>query len=159
METGVRRKSQIKILYERKQIRSLIFEGRSNREIMQLLNIKPRSFYRVLEKIRKEDYFDLMADRKGSLAVAVNLTRDRLTRILGRLETIANNGTADNPMGCTPAEMIQAASQASMVSLALLKLEAQGPIIVHTDKLQEIMSSEKKSTFRDSNIQPLGINS
>ena len=51
---------------------------------MQLLNIKPRSFYRVLEKIRKEDYFDLMTDRKGSLAVAVNLTRDRLSRIFRR---------------------------------------------------------------------------
>ena len=40
--------------------------------------------------------------------------------------------------------MIQAASQASMVSLALLKLEAQGLTIIHADKLQEIMSSEKK---------------
>ena len=62
-------------------------------------------------------------------------------------------------MGCTPNEMIQAASQASMVTLALLKLEAQGPIIVHTDKLQEIMSSEKKTTFDESKIQPLGNNS
>ena len=66
---------------------------------MELLNLKPRTFYRYLEKIRNEDYFDLMTDRKGSLAVAVNLTRDRLSRILGRLETIANNGTADNPYG------------------------------------------------------------
>ena len=159
METAVRRKSHLKILYERKQIRSLIFEGRSNREIMQLLNIKPRSFYRVLEKIRKEDYFDLMTDRKGSLAVAVNLTRDRLSRILGRLETIANNGTAENPMGCTPNEMTNASSQASMVTLALLKLEVEGPTIVHTDKLHEIMSSEKKDTIDESNIQPLGNNS
>ena len=111
---------------------------------MQLLNIKPRSFYRVLEKIRKEDYFDLMTDRKGSLAVAVNLTRDRLSRILGRLETIANNGTAENPMGCTPNEMTNASSQASMVRLALLKLEVEGPTIVHTDKLHEIMSSAIK---------------
>ena len=57
-----------------------------NREIMEFLNIKPRTFYRYLEKIRKEDYFYLMADRKGSLAVAVNLTRDRLSRILSTLE-------------------------------------------------------------------------
>ena len=113
---------------------------------MELLNIKPRSFYRVLEKIRKEDYFDLMTDRKGSLAVAVNLTRDRLTRILSRLEIIANNGTAENPMNCTPNEMTNALSQASMVTLALLRLEAEGPTIVHTDKLQGIMSSEEKST-------------
>ena len=68
---------------------------------MESLHIKRRSFYRVLEKIRKEDYFDLMNDRKGSLAVAVNLTRDRLTRILSRLEIIANNGRAENPMKCT----------------------------------------------------------
>ena len=53
--------------YERKQIRNLIFEGRSNRECMELLNLKPRTFYRYLEKIRNEDYFDLMTDRKGSL--------------------------------------------------------------------------------------------
>ena len=153
---GKRRKSSILITYERKQIRSLIFEGRSNRDIMELLNLKPRSFYRVLEKIKNEDHFDLMTDRKGSLAVAVNLTRDRLSRILGRLETIANNGTADNPMGCTPNEMTNALSQASMVTLALLKLEVEGPTIVHNDKLQEIMSSEKKATFDESNIQPLG---
>ena len=95
---GRRRRSSILISYERKQIRSLIFEGRSNKNIMELLNIKPRDFYRVLEKIRKEDYFDLMTDRKGSLAVAVNLTRDRLSRILSRLEIIANNGTEDNPL-------------------------------------------------------------
>ena len=156
---GRRRRSSILIAYESKQIRSLIFEGRSNRDIMELLNIKPRTFYRYLEKIRKEDYFDLMTDRKGSLAVAVNLTRDRLSRILGRLETIANNGTADNPMGCTPNEMTNALSQASMVTLAFLKLEAEGPTIVHTDKLQGIMSSEEKATFDESNIQPLGNNS
>ena len=153
---GKRRKSSILIAYERKQIRSLIFEGFSSREIMELLNLKPRTFYRYLEKIRKEDYFDLMTDRKGSLAVAVNLTRDRLSRILGGLETIANNGTADNPMGCTPNEMTNASSQASMVTLALLKLEVEGPTIVHTDELREIMRSEKKTAFDESNIQPLG---
>ena len=117
-----------------------------NRDIMEFLNIKPRTFYRYLEKIRKEDYFDLMADRKGGLAVAVNLTRDRLSRILSRLEIIANNGTEDHPLNCTPNEMINASSQASMVTLALLRLEVEGPTIVHTDKLQGIMSSEEKST-------------
>ncbi len=156
---GRRRRSGIHIAYESKQIRSLIFEGRSNRDIMELLNLKPRTFYRYLEKIRKEDYFDLMTDRKGNLAVAVNLTRDRLSRILGRLETIANNGTADNPMGCTPNEVTNASSQASMVTLALLKLEVEGPTIVHTDKLHEIMSSEQKSSLDEYNIQPLGNNS
>ena len=54
--------------------------------------------------------------------------------------------------------MTNALSQASMVTLALLKLETEGPTIVHTDKLQEIMSSEKKATFDDSNIQLLGSN-
>ena len=87
-----------------------------------------------------------MADRKGSLAVAVNLTRDRLTRILNRLETIANGGTEDHPLNCTPNEMTNALSQASMVTLALLRLEVEGPTIVHNDKLQGIMSSEEKST-------------
>ena len=125
---------------------------------MELLNIKPRSFYRVLEKISNEDYFDLMTDRKGSLAVAVNLTRDRLSRILSRLEIIANNGTAENPMNCTPNERTNALSQASMVTLALLKLEVEGPTIVHNDKLQGIINSEK-TTFDESNIQPLGNNS
>jgi hypothetical protein len=156
---GKRRRSDILIAYECKQIRSLIFEGRSNRDIMELLNLKPRTFYRYLEKIRKEDYFDLMTDRKGSLAIAVNLTRDRLSRILDRLETIANNGTAENPMGCTPNEMTNASSQASMVTLALSKLEVEGPTIVHTDKLHEIMSSEQKATLDESNIQTLRKNS
>ena len=126
---------------------------------MEFLNLKPRTFYRILENIRKEDYSDLMTDRKGSLAVAVKLTRDRLSRILCRLETIANNGTAEQPMGCTPNEMTNASSQASMVTLALLKLEVEGPTIVHTDKLKEIMSSEQKSSLDESNIQPLGYNS
>ena len=154
-----RRRSSILIAHECKQIRELIFEGRSNREIMELLNIKPRMFYRYLEKIRKEDYFDLMTDRKGSLAIAVNLTRDRLSRILNTLETIANGGTEDHPLNCTPNERINASSQASMVTLALLKLEVEGPTIVHNDKLQEIMSSEQKATLDESNIQPLGNNS
>ena len=55
--------------------------------------------------------------------------------------------------------MTNALSQASMVTLALLKLETEGPIIVHNDRLQEIMSSEEKATFDESNIQPLGNNS
>ena len=152
---GKRRRSSILIAYERKQIRNLIFEGRSNRECMELLNLKPRTFYRYLEKIRNEDYFDLMTDRKGSLAVAVNLTRDRLSRILGRLETIANNGTADNPLGCTPNDMTNASSQASMVTLALLRLEVEGPTIVHNDKLQGIMSSEERANFDESNIHSI----
>ena len=42
--------------------------------------------------------------------------------------------------------MTNASSQASMVTLALLRLEVEGPTIVHTDKLQGIMSSEEKST-------------
>ena len=62
-------------------------------------------------------------------------------------------------MGCTPNEMTNASSQASMVTLALLKLEVEGPTIVNTDKLQEIMNSEQKATFDESNIQPLGNNS
>jgi hypothetical protein len=41
---------------------------------------------------------------------------------------------------------------ASMVTLALLRLEVEGPTIVHTDKLQGIMSSEKKITFDKSNM-------
>ena len=55
--------------------------------------------------------------------------------------------------------MTNASFQASMVTLALLKLEVEGPTIVHTDKLHEIMSSEKKDTIDESNIQPLGNNS
>ena len=43
--------------------------------------------------------------------------------------------------------MTNASSQASMVRLALLKLEVEGPTIVHTDKLHEIMSSDKKILF------------
>ena len=55
--------------------------------------------------------------------------------------------------------MTNASSQASMVTLALLKLEVEGLTIVHTDKLHEIMSSEQKSSLDEYNIQPLGNNS
>ena len=89
---------------------------------MELLNLKPRTYYRVLEKIKNEDYFDLMMDRNGNLAVAVKLTRNRLSRILNRLETIANNKTQIIQWAVSPNEMIQAASQASMVSLALIEV-------------------------------------
>ena len=41
---GRRRRSSILIAYESKQIRSLMFEGRSNRDIMELLNIKQEPF-------------------------------------------------------------------------------------------------------------------
>ena len=83
------------------------------------------------------------------------MTRDRLSRILGRLETIANNGTADNPLGFTPNDMTNASSQASMVTLALLRLEVEGPTIVHNDKLQGIMSSEERANFDESNIHSI----
>ena len=45
-----------------------------------------------------------------------------------------------------------------MVTLALLKLEVEGPTIVHTDKLQGIINSEKKGTFDESSIQSLKSN-
>lgn len=151
-----RRRSDILIAHECKQVRKLIFQGQSNRGVMELLNLKPRTFYRYLERIRHEDYFDLMTDRKGNLAVAVNSTRDRLIRILSRLEIIANGGTEDRPLNCTPNEMTNALAQASIVTLALLKLEVEGPTIIQTDQLQEIMRSGKKVTLDGSNIQHLG---
>ena len=39
---------------------------------MELLNIK-QELLPVLEKIKNEDYFDLMVDRKGSLADALSI--------------------------------------------------------------------------------------
>jgi len=125
-------------------IRRFINAGMSNPDIIEQMKITRATFYNRLVRIRNEDYNDLMADRKGNLAVAVTLTRDRLSRILRRLEIIANGGTQENPIGSTPTEMINALSQASVVSLALLKLEAEGPTIVHTDELQDIMKSEGK---------------
>ncbi len=49
---GRRRRSSILIAYESKQIRSLMFEGRSNRDIMELLNIKQEAFTGFLKRSR-----------------------------------------------------------------------------------------------------------
>ena len=53
----------------------------------------------------------------------------------------------DHPFNRTPNERTNALSQASMVTLALLKLEVEGQIIVHNERLQGIMSSERKTYF------------
>ena len=46
---------------------------------MELLNIKQEVFTGFLKRIKNEDYFDLMVDRKGSLANALSIHDKQLT--------------------------------------------------------------------------------
>lgn len=109
------------------EIRRMVGNGLSYREIMDTLGIRERSFYRYLSQAYEHDRQLLQEQDKNNLALELWILHERLTNAYRRLVLIASNEEED----ISAKDRINAeAAAACEVALAITKLAFDGPIIL-----------------------------
>jgi hypothetical protein len=73
----------------------MVGQGRSYREIMNILGIPERSFYRYLSQAFEHDRQLMQEEDKNNLALELRVFHDRLTNAYRRLVLITSNGKED----------------------------------------------------------------
>jgi hypothetical protein len=102
----------------------MVARGRSYREIMDILDIPERYFYRYLSQAFEHDR-QLMQERdKDNLALELRILNDRLTNAYRRLVLIASNNDV------SAKDRINAEACACELAVAIAKLAFEGPIIL-----------------------------
>jgi hypothetical protein len=112
------------------EIRHMIGNGRSYREIMDTLGIPERSFYRYLSQAFEHDRQLMQEHNKDMMALELTIFRDRLTDAYRRLASIASNESL------SARDRIEAEKAACEVALACVKLAYEGPIVMKDVCLQ-----------------------
>jgi hypothetical protein len=107
------------------EIRHMVGNGRSYREIMDTLGIPERSFYRYLSQAFEHDRQLLAEQDKDKLAPELSILHNRLTSAYRRLTLIASN---ENNIAAK--YRIDAEAASCEVALAIVKLAFEGPIIL-----------------------------
>ena len=97
-----------------------MFRGMSNREIMDTLKVKRRTFYRYLERIYDEDRVEIEEQNRKNLATRIKLLRERLFDTINNCQAIATDTNV------APKDRINAESVKVQVSLVAFKLELEG---------------------------------
>ena len=97
-----------------------MFRGMSNREIMDTLKVKRRTFYRYLERIYDEDRVEIEEQNRKNLATRIKLFRERLFDTINNCQAIATDTNV------APKDRINAESVKVQVSLVAFKLENEG---------------------------------
>jgi hypothetical protein len=106
------------------EIRQMVGNGRSYREIMDILGIPERSFYRYLSQAFEHDRQLLAEQDKDKLALELSILHDRLTSAYRRLTLIASNENV------SAKDRIDAEAASCEVALAITKLAFEGPIVL-----------------------------
>jgi hypothetical protein len=83
--------AKIRILRLITEIRRMVGQGRSYREIMDTLGVPERSFYRYLSQAFEHDMQLMQEHNKDMMALELTIFRDRLTDAYRRLASIASN--------------------------------------------------------------------
>jgi hypothetical protein len=106
------------------EIRHMVGNGRSYREIMDTLGIPERTFYRYLSQAYEHDKQLLMKQERDNLALELGILHERLTSAYRRLVLIASNENV------SAKDRIDAEAASCEVALAITKLAFEGPIVL-----------------------------
>jgi hypothetical protein len=106
------------------EIRRMVGNGKSYREIMDTLGIPERSFYRYLSQAFEHDRQLLQERDKDKLALELSILHDRLTSAYRPLTLIASNENI------AAKDRIDAEAASCEVALAIVKLAFEGPIVL-----------------------------
>jgi hypothetical protein len=104
------------------EIRHMVGNGRTYREIMDTLGIPERSFYRYLSQAFEHDRLLMQKQDKDNLALELSILHDRLTSAYRRLTLIASDENI------AAKYRIDAEAASCEVALAIVKLAFEGPI-------------------------------
>jgi hypothetical protein len=106
------------------EIRHMVGNGRSYREIMNTLGIPERTFYRYLLQAYEHDRQLLTEQERDNLALELGILHERLTSTYRRLVLIAGNENV------SAKDRISAEAASCEVALAITKLAFEGPIVL-----------------------------
>jgi hypothetical protein len=107
------------------EIRRMVGNGRSYREIMDTLGIPERSFYRYLSQAFEHDRQLLAEQDKDKLALELSILHDRLTMHISAVVTLVANNE-----NIAAKYRIDAEAASCEVALAITKLAFEGPIVL-----------------------------
>ncbi len=119
-----KRPSKIQLAATLRKIRHLLAEGHTNKEIIEMLQLEERTFYRYMAMIYEQDKAYLQQDNE-SIATEIRLAKERMLKSLRRLDAMAADETL------SPADRIEAERYRNDVVILLAKIETEGPRIVY----------------------------
>lgn len=121
-----------------RNIRHLMVEGRSKLEIQNILQLEERTYYRYMAKIYEIDQALFDEQEKKTIATEMSIFKDRLLKsyrwYIGMAEN--ENINADSRM--------RARQDAAELSLALFKLEIEGPRLIKEGRFVEKLYQNSK---------------
>jgi DNA-binding CsgD family transcriptional regulator len=88
---GSKRPSKLQLAATLRKIRHLLAEGYTNREIIEILQLEERTFYRYMARIYEQDkaYFEKLDNE--SIATEIRLAKERTLKSLRRYDAIATD--------------------------------------------------------------------
>jgi DNA-binding CsgD family transcriptional regulator len=119
------RPSKIELAATLREIRHLLAEGYTNREIIETLQLEERTFYRYMARIYEQDKAYFEKQDNEAIATEIRLAKERTLKSLRRYDAIA----ADESLSAV--ERMEAERLRGDIVIALVKIEIEGPRIVY----------------------------
>ena len=120
-----KRPSKIELATTLRKIRHLLAEGYTNKEIVEMLQLEERTFYRYMARIYAQDKAYFEKQDNESIATEIRLAKERILKSLRRFDGMA----ADENL--SPADRMEAEKCRVDIVVHLAKIEVEGPRIVH----------------------------
>ena len=120
-----KRPSKIELAATLRKIRHLLAEGYTNKEIIEMLQLEERTFYRYMARIYAQDKAYFEKQDNESIATEIRVAKERTLKSLRRFDAIAADETL------SPTERMEAERNRMDVIISLAKIEVEGPRIVH----------------------------
>jgi DNA-binding CsgD family transcriptional regulator len=120
-----KRPSNIQLAATLRKIRQLLAEGYTNKEIIEMLQLEERTFYRYMRRIYAQDKAYFEEQDNESIATEIRLAKERILKSLRRFDGMA----ADENL--SPADRMEAEKCRVDIVVHLAKIEVEGPRILH----------------------------
>jgi hypothetical protein len=120
-----KRPSKIVLAATLRKLRHLLAEGYTSRQIMEMLQLEERTFYRYMRRIYAQDKAYFEKQDNESIATEIMVAKERTLKSLRRYDAIA----ADESLSAD--ERMEAERRRIDTVIALVKIEIEGPRIVH----------------------------
>jgi DNA-binding CsgD family transcriptional regulator len=119
-----KRPSKVELAATLRKIRLLLAEGYTNKEIIEMLQLEERTFYRYMKRIYAQDKAYFEKQDNEAIATEIRLAKERTLKSLRRYDAIA----ADESLSAV--ERMEAERLRGDIVIALVKIEMEGPRIV-----------------------------
>jgi DNA-binding CsgD family transcriptional regulator len=133
-----RRPTKVALNDTLRRIRQLMVEGRSNLEIQNILQLEERTFYRYMAKIYQIDQALFAEQEKKTITTEFGIFKDRLLKSYRWYDAIADNEDINIDI------RMKAQQDAAELSLALFKLEIEGPRLIREGRFVEKLYQNSK---------------